>query len=104
MYTTDEFTDDGTYEVIDENALAKDVYEKLDEKAEKEHKHTKDEITDFNHTHTVSEISDLDISSFADKEHKHTKDDITTHRYIDNLHNLKSIVPYSLPESFILKI
>ena len=55
--------------------------EAISGKADKNHTHTKSEITDFDHTHddryyTESEI-DTKLSGKADKSHTHTKSEIT---------------------------
>ena len=77
MLKKDEFVDDSVYEVIDDNALAKDINDKLNLKADKEHTHSKQDITDFEHTHTIEDITDLDVDTFATKEHTHLLTDIT---------------------------
>ena len=77
IFKNDEFVDDSVYEVIDDNALAKDINDKLNLKADKEHTHSKQDITDFEHEHTIKDITDLNIDTFATKEHTHLLTDIT---------------------------
>lgn len=63
------------------NRITTEVTEATSGKADKNHTHTKSEITDFDHTHddryyTESEV-DTKLSGKADKSHTHTKSEIT---------------------------
>ena len=76
----DIFTDIETFTVIDEHSLAKDINNKLALKADSEH------------THTTEDITDLDISTFALKTELETKSD-TNHK-----HTMADITDYEAPD------